>query len=340
MKKTMMMITAVLLMAGCGGQKTEQQNDAGQTLTGEIRIDGSSTVYPVSEAVAEDFRGIFPKVNVTVGESGTGGGFKKFGRGETDISNASRPIKAGEDSICRANNIEYIELPICYDGLAVVVHTQNNWVDKMTVAELKKLWEPAAQGKIMRWNQIRPEWPNQEIHLFGAGTNSGTFDYFTEAIVGKSKESRGDYTASEDDNVLVQGVASDKLALGFFGLAYYENNRDKLKIIPIDDENEANGAGGIIPNLETVRNGTYQPLSRPLFIYINKASIQRPEMKMFVNYYIEHAQKLAEEVGYVGLPDNIYPLVKNRIEKQVTGSMFAGISDVGVSMEDLLGKMD
>ncbi len=333
-------MAAALLVASCGGKQTEKQETGTQALTGEIKIDGSSTVYPISEAVAEDFRKLYPGINIVIGESGTGGGFKKFGRGETDISNASRPIKPSEDSLCRANGIEYIELPICYDGLAVVVHPQNDWVDKMTVAELKKLWEPAAQGKIMRWKQIRAQWPGHEIHLFGAGTNSGTFDYFTEAIVGKARESRGDYTASEDDNVLVQGVAGDKFALGFFGLAYYENNRDKLKIVPIDDENDNNGSGGIIPTRETVSNGTYQPLSRPLFIYINKASLNRPEMQTFVNYYIENAQRLAEEVGYVGLPEKIYPMVKARLEKQIAGSMFTGISDVGVQMEELLSRME
>jgi phosphate transport system substrate-binding protein len=333
MKKLVLIISVAAALTACNNQSTKQETNA---LKGEIKIDGSSTVYPISEAVSEEFRKINSGVNVTVGESGTGGGFKKFGRNETDISDASRPIKGSEDSICQIAGIQYIELPLAYDGLAVVVNKDNNWLDKITVTELKKIWEPAAQGKIKTWNQVNSKWPKEEIHLFGPGTASGTFDYFTEAINGKAKDSRGDYTASEDDNVLVQGIAGDKLALGYFGLSYFENNKDKLKLIPVDDEKKENGDGAIIPTAETVQNGTYQPLSRPLFIYVNKKSAEKPEVKAFVDFYMDNAAKLSTEVGYVQLPANVYDLAKKRFAAGTTGSAFKGKNGVGVKMEDLL----
>ncbi len=286
----------ILLVAACGQNKPKKQG-----LTGEIKIDGSSTVYPITEAIAEEFRITNPGVNVSIGISGTGGGFKKFGRGETDISDASRLIKESEDSLCKANSIEYIGLMVAYDGLAVLVNKANDWVDHFTVEELKKIWEPKAQNVIMKWNQIRPEWPNEEIHLFGPGVASGTYDYFTEVIVGKSGSSRGDFTASEDDNVLVQGVSGDKYSLGFFGLAYYEENKDKLKLISVD-----NGDGPVFPSLETVSNGSYKPLSRPVFIYVSKKAAERDEVRSFVEFYLEHVDVLAKEVGYVPLPAEKY----------------------------------
>ena len=256
-----------------------------------IKIDGSSTVYPITEAVAEEFQKAKKDVKVTVGISGTGGGFKKFCRGETDISDASRPILKKEMDLCKENGIEYIELPVAYDGLAVMVNPKNTWVKSMTVAELKKIWEPDAQGKITKWNQIRSEWPDAPLKLFGAGADSGTFDYFTEAIVEKAKSSRGDFTASEDDNVLVQGIAGDKNALGFFGYAYYAENPDKLKLVAIDG-----GNGPVLPSEKTVMDGTYQPLSRPIFIYVNKKSISKSEIKEFVGFYLKNAPKLVKEV--------------------------------------------
>ncbi|MES2622394.1 MAG: PstS family phosphate ABC transporter substrate-binding protein [Bacteroidota bacterium] len=335
MKNLIITISASLILTACGSNSQKQETQT-PGLAGEVRLDGSSTVYPIAEAVAEDFGKANREVKVTVGESGTGGGFKKFSRGEADISNASRPIKASEDSICAANGVGYIELPIAFDGIAIVVNKENTWLEKITVAELKKIWEPAAQGKVLKWNQVNPKWPASEIHLFGAGTQSGTFDYFTEAIVGKSKECRGDYTASEDDNVLVQGIAGDKLALGFFGLAYFENNKDKLKLIPVDDEVKENGDGGVSPTAETVQNGTYQPLSRPLFIYVNKKAAEKAEVKSFVEYFVANAGTLSREVGYVALPNAVYELVKKRLTNGITGSAFAGKSDVGVKMEDLL----
>lgn len=318
-------------LSACGGNRSSGE------LSGEITIDGSSTVYPITEAVAEEFRNIGPAVRVTVGVSGTGGGFKKFGRGEIDISNASRPITQSEIAFCKENGIEFIELPVAYDGLAVVVNKENNFVDYFTVDELKKIWEPEAQGTINRWSQVREGWPDEPINLYGAGVSSGTYDYFTEAIVGKAKSSRGDYTASEDDNVLVQGVSKDRNGLGYFGLAYYEENADKLKLVPIDDGNDQNGAGPIAPSLETVSNGTYQPLARPEFIYINAESAKREEMIAFVNFYLESAPQLVEEVDYVPLESRAYELAAQKFAQGVTGSVFAeGTSIVGVSMVELL----
>ncbi|VAW22120.1 Phosphate ABC transporter, periplasmic phosphate-binding protein PstS (TC 3.A.1.7.1) [hydrothermal vent metagenome] len=304
----------ILSIVSCGNNSKKQTVETKDTnlLEGKIKIDGSSTVYPITEAVAEEFRNTQPNVKVSIGVSGTGGGFKKFTRGETNISDASRPIKEKEKTLAIKNNINYIELEVAYDGLAVIVNPHNNWVDYFTVEELKKLWEPAAQGKILKWNQIRPEWPNEEIHLFGPGTASGTYDYFTEAIIGESGSSRGDYTASEDDNVLVQGVAGDTYGLGFFGLAYFEENKDKLKLVPVDG-----GNGNVLPSIETVSNGTYTPLSRPLFIYVNSTSIKQPEVIKFVDFYLKNAPELSKEVGYVPLPNDIYIQQQNKFKNFV-----------------------
>jgi len=302
-----------------------------------IKVDGSSTVYPITEAVAEEFQKKNPKVRVTVGISGTGGGFKRFCIGETDISDASRPIKLSEVELCLDNKISYIELPVAFDGLAVMVNPKNDWATRMTVKELKKLWEPAAQGRLTRWSQIRAGWPDKEIHLFGAGVDSGTYDYFTEAIVGKEHSSRGDFTASEDDNVLVQGIANDPLALGFFGVAYYEHNKDKLRLVAIDDENPKNGDGPVLPTFENVKNATYQPLARPIFIYVNKQALDRAEVRDFVAFYLTAGRPLVREVGYIPLSDAAYDLAVTRVEKRITGSVFGGKgSQVGVSLESLL----
>lgn len=297
-----------------------------------IKIDGSSTVYPITEAVAEEFqkakRGT---VKVTVGISGTGGGFKKFSRGETDISDASRPIVKKEMDACKEVGIEYIELPVAYDGLAVMVNPKNTWVTSMTVADLKKIWEPAAERKITKWNQVNPAWPDTPLKLYGPGVDSGTFDYFTEAIVGKSRSSRGDFTASEDDNVLVQGIASDRGGLGFFGYAYYAENPDKLKLVAIDG-----GRGPVLPSEKTVMDGTYNPLSRPIFIYVNKKAAARPEVKEFVEFYLKEAPKLVKQVKYIPLPEKAYKLATGRFTKNVTGSVFGGEAKIGLKIEDLL----
>jgi phosphate transport system substrate-binding protein len=303
-----------------------------------IQIDGSSTVFPISEAVAEEFQKANQGVRVTVGISGTGGGFQKFCRGETDISDASRPISATEIEACKKAGIEYIELPVAYDGLAIVVNPRNTWASTMTVAELKKLWAPEAQGKISRWNQVRAGWPDREVHLFGAGVDSGTYDYFTEATVGKAKASRGDFTSSEDDNVLVQGVGGDELALGFLPLAYLEQNKSALKVVPIDDQKQDNGDGAITPTAETVRDGTYQPLSRPLFIYVSRKAADRPEIQKFVDLYFV-SQALMREVGYVELTPQIYDLAKKHFADRRVGTAFGeGGSQVGLTLEKLLAR--
>lgn len=300
MKKLFLLITVALTVMSCGNNKKDNAKST-------ISIDGSSTVYPITEAIAEEYRNEDPDVDVTIGVSGTGGGFKKFGRGEIDISNASRPIKEDEKADAEKNNISFVELEVAYDGLAVVVNPENDWVQCITVEELKKIWSPEAQGNITHWNQIRPEWPNEEIHLYGPGVASGTFDYFTEAIVGESGSSRGDYTASEDDNVLVQGVAGDKYGLGFFGLAYYEENQDKLKMVAVDG-----GEGCVEPSIETVSNGTYAPLSRPLLIYVNSSSLKNPKVVDFVNFYLDEAPSLLKDVGYVPLTPEEYKTEKQK----------------------------
>lgn len=307
-------------------------------LTGTIKADGSSTVYPITEAVAEEFARAQDDVKVTVGISGTGGGFKKFCAGETDISDASRPIKTAEIELCSKNGVEYVELPVAYDAITVVVNPKNSWAQAMTVEELKKLWEPEAQGKITTWKQVREDWPDKPIRLFGPGVDSGTYDYFTEAVCGKEDASRGDYTSSEDDNVLVQGVANDPNALGFFGLAYYEENMKKLKALKIDDQNDANGVGAIAPSASVVVNGTYVPLSRPLFIYVRKNSLERPEVQAFVDFYMRHGADLAGEVGYVQLPPAVHTLALARLKDRVLGSIFGGQPQVGAKLEDLLKK--
>ncbi|HEX7043117.1 MAG TPA: PstS family phosphate ABC transporter substrate-binding protein [Burkholderiales bacterium] len=308
---------------------------AGQT-AGLVQIDGSSTVYPVTEAVAEEFqkakRG---KVMVTVGVSGTGGGFKKFCRGETDISNASRPILEKEMELCRENGIKYMELPVAFDALTVVTNKQNDWLDYLTIEELKRMWEPAAQGRITNWKQIRAGFPDAPLVLFGPGADSGTFDYFTEAVTGESKASRGDFTASEDDNVLVQGVSRNKNALGYFGFAYYTENADKLKAVPIAPKA---GATPVAPSLETVVDGTYQPLARPIFIYVSDKGLRRPEVREFVQFYLENAAALAQEVGYVPLPAKAYELAMNNFRNNRLGTGFGGRAEAGVMIEDLLKR--
>jgi phosphate transport system substrate-binding protein len=316
---TVTLIGSTATFLACRGQQGQSGETGSGTGSRVITADGSSTVFPVTEAVAEEFQKAIPGTRVTVGRSGTGGGFQKFCRNEIDISNASRPIRAVEIEACQKAGVAYVELPVAYDGLAVVVNPKNTWVQSMTVADLKKLWEPAAQGKILRWNQIRPEWPNQEIHLFGAGVDSGTFDYFTEVIVGKATQSRGDYTSSEDDNVIVQGVSGDQYALGYFGYAYYEENKDKLKIVPIDS-----GKGPVTPSPETVANGTYTPLSRPIFIYPKVQALDRSEVRSFVDFYLTKGIALVREVGYVPLTESEYQLVRKRVEDRKVGTMFEG----------------
>jgi phosphate transport system substrate-binding protein len=324
-EKVCLALAAVFLVAaGC-------DSNAGN----RVEIDGSSTVFPITEAVAGEFQKEHD-ARVTIGVSGTGGGFKKFCRGETAINNASRPIMPSELERCEKNGIEFIELPVAYDGISVVVHEENDWVDAMTVEDLKTIWEPEAQGKITKWSQVRDEWPDNELELYGAGVASGTYDYFSKAIVGEEGASRGDFTSSEDDNVLVKGVSSDKNSLGFFGFAYYRQNKDKLDAVPI----KAEGASeAVAPSTETIANGTYQPLTRPLFIYVKADAAKNKAVSEFVNYYLTESAPLVEDVGYVAPPESAYKKVRKRFDDRVTGSMFGGEgSQIGVSIDDLLEK--
>ena len=299
-----------------------------------IAIDGSSTVYPITEAMAEEFQKI-QKVKVTVGESGTGGGFKKFCRGETDISDASRPIAQKEMDACKEAGIQYIELPIAYDALTVVVNSKNDWVKSLTVDELKSIWKPGSSVK--NWKQVNSTYPDKAMGLFGPGTASGTFDYFTEAVNGKAKSSRTDYTPSEDDNVLVQGVSGNVGGMAYFGYAYYEANKDKLRAIPIIAKD---GATAVMPSPEAVKDGTYQPLSRPLFIYVNAtAAAFKPEVKAFVNFYLENAPKLVAEVKYVPLPAEDYAAVKAHYKAMKPGTGFGGKNEVGIKIKDLINRI-
>lgn len=333
------MAVPLALYSGCGPTNSGTSNATG---TGgadptTITIDGSSTVYPVTEAVAEDFQDERQgKIRVSVGISGTGGGFKKFSRGEIDISEASRPILKKEMEDAAKAGIEYIELPVCFDALTVAVNKENDWLESITVAELKQIWEPEAQEKITHWNQVRSEWPQEKIQLFGAGSDSGTFDYFTEAVVGKAKSSRGDYTASEDDNVLVQGISGNKFALGYLPFAYYEENKDKLKALAVDWEKDQEEA--VLPSLENVLAGKYNPLSRPLFLYIKKSAAERDEVKQFVDYYLENVTELAKEVHYLPLPAGAYDLARQRFSKGETGTAFGGVPEVGVKVEEILTR--
>ena len=330
----------VLTLAACGPSAQDARTGDGSASSGPtlVTLDGSSTVFPLSEAVAEEFQKSDKNVRVTVGISGTGGGFQKFCRSEIDIADASRPISATEVAACEKAGITFIELPVAYDGIAIAVNPKNSWVDTITVAELKTLFAPDAQGKVTRWSQVRKGWPDREVHLFGAGVDSGTYDYFTEAINGKAKASRGDFTSSEDDNVLVQGISNDELALGFLPFAYFEENSAKLKLVPVDDGKDDNGAGAIAPGPDTIRTGTYQPLSRPIFIYVSSKAAARPEVQRFVEFYLKNADALAREVNYVGLGGNAYTLVGDRFAKRTAGSVFTGVNTVGVTIDQLLAK--
>ncbi len=300
-----------------------------------IKIDGSSTVYPITEAIAEEFQ-IKTKTKVTVGESGTGGGFKKFCRGETDISNASRPILQKEIDACKEAGVQYIELPVAFDGLTVVVNDKNNWAKSITVEELKKIWGPGSTVK--NWKEVNPAYPDKKLSLYGPGTASGTFDYFSEAINGKAKSHRTDYTPSEDDNVLVQGVSGNEGGMGYFGLAYYEENKDKIRALPVSAKA---GAPAVEPTFESVKNGKYIPLSRPLFIYVNAtAAAFKPEVKAFVNFYLDNAPELVKEVKYVPLPTEDYDAVKAHFKAMKPGTGFGGKSEVGIKITDLLSRIN
>ncbi|KYC43735.1 phosphate-binding protein [Scytonema hofmannii PCC 7110] len=316
-------------------QAENVSSTSARNLSGIIKIDGSSTVFPVSKVMAQEFQKANSGVQINVAFSGTGGGFKKFCAGETDITDASRPINEEEVNLCQTNNIEYIELPVAFDSLSVVVNAKNDFVQCLKVSELKKMWEPAAEGKVTNWNQIRSSFPNQPLKLFGPGSDSGTYDYFTLATIGQEGKSRGDYTKSENDNALVQGISQDPNALGFFGYAYYAANRDKLKLVSID-----NGYGCVQPSAQTVANSSYQPLSRPIFIYVKKSSAIRPDVKAFTNFYLapENAN-LVLQVGYVPLPNITLQSANSRFNKGLTGSVLGGKGSViGVGQKGLQEK--
>ena len=292
-----------LVLAACGGaQEQAGPGDAQTRLSGTVRIDGSSTVFPISEAMAEEFQRLNPDVRITVGISGTGGGFKKFCAGETDISDASRHIKESERAECEKNGIAYKELQVAIDGLSVVVNKQNEFVDCLTTAELRKIWD--AGSTVKSWKDVRVGFPDMELKLYGPGTDSGTFDYFTEAINGKEKQSRSDFTASEDDNILVQGVSGNRGAVGYFGFAYFVENADKLKVLKID---AGGGAGCVEPTPQTIESYAYKPLARPIFIYPRTESLKRPEVMAFVKYYLSNESRgLISDVGYIAAPEKVY----------------------------------
>lgn len=310
LKKTALTLGSCLALASPG---------QGQALSGEIDIDGSSTVYPVTQLVAEVFNESHPKVNISVGFSGTGGGFKKFAAGETDISNASRPIKPTEAEKLEKEDIEFIELPVAYDGLTIAVNKNNTWVDKLTVDQLRKIFLDSNKGKVRTWKDVDPSWPDNEINMFIPGTDSGTFDYFKEVVVGKSDDAiRSDVNESEDDNVLVNGIVGSRGAIGFFGAAYYFENEDKLKAVPI-----VNKAGkAVSPNPKSIENGSYNPFSRPLFIYAKKSSLDRPEVLAFLDFYLGDAGIFAEEVGYVSLPLAVYKRAQANLRNRKTGTQY------------------
>ncbi len=323
-------LVLAFILSACGSGDRVNPSDAPV-----IKIDGSSTVFPIAEAVAEEFqlseRGA---ARVTVGLSGTGGGFKKLCRRDTDVANASRPILKEEMEACLASGVEYLEVPVAFDAITVVVNPKNDWVKSITIEDLKKIWEPAAQGVILRWNQVRPEWPDAPLMLFGPGADSGTFDYFTEAVVGKAKASRGDYTASEDDNVLVQGVEHNTNALGYFGFAYYISHEARMRAVPIEQPS----GPPVLPSIETVTNGTYQPLSRPLFIYPSAEATQRPEVQRLLEFYLKEGGALAAEVGFVPLPAEASAQALEHFRNRRLGTVFGGVPEVGVTIEDVLER--
>jgi phosphate binding protein len=301
-------------------------------LTGDVLVDGSSTVYPVTQAAAEEFAAYAPEVQVTVGISGTGGGFERFCNGETDISDASRPIDPDEAALCAENGIEFVELPVAYDGLSVLVNPANDWAECLTVEELNTIWAPASEGQVTNWNQVRADFPDAPLNLYGAGTDSGTFDYFTQAINGEEGASRGDFQASEDDNILVQGIAGDANALGFFGYSYYVANQDALKLVAVDDgEGEC-----ILPTPETISDASYQPLSRPIFIYVKAESAERPEVAAFVEFYLSESFIPfidSPEVGYVQLSPDVYDALRERFASRTTGTLFPDGAEVGATLD-------
>ncbi|WP_026736168.1 PstS family phosphate ABC transporter substrate-binding protein [Fischerella sp. PCC 9605] len=343
-KKLALVLGILVLATSCTAQsntstQTPQSQKATEVSSSQtvatVTVDGSSTVYPITLAIAKEFQADSKnKAHLKVGISGTGGGFEKFCAGKTDINNASRPILTAEMQTCNKNSVRFMEFPVAFDALTIAINPQNNWAKDITIAELKKIWEPGAQNKITRWQQVRASWPNRPIKLYGPGKKSGTFDYFTEAVVGKSGASRTDYTASEDDKVLVDGISKDPNALGYFGFAYYEENQNKLKALAVNS-----GKGPVLPSRQTVEKAQYQPLSRPLFIYVNARSVQnKPEMKDFVDFYIHKAPTTVSSVGYVPLSEEAYHLDEVHFNRGKVGTVFEGEAPVNLTIGELLRK--
>lgn len=323
MRRALKALALAAGLAACGGDNPTQRWSPGQ-----IAIDGSSTVFPIAEAAAEAFAAeATAGARVTVGESGTGGGFRKFCRGETEISNASRPISAKEMAACAEAGIGYVELPIAFDGISVVVN-RSNPLDAVSLEQLRAIWQPSAEGAVMRWRQVDPSWPDMTLQLFGPGTASGTFDFFTEAVNGEGGASRTDFTPTEDDNVIVQGVAANRDALGYFGFAYYDQNRARLKALTVD---------GVAPTVETIASGAY-PLARPMFVYVSAEALRRPQVRRFVHYLLDNVASLAPRVGYVPLPAHAYEALADRVDAVRTGTAFAGEQEVGVSVRELIER--
>ncbi|OQW40671.1 MAG: protein sphX [Proteobacteria bacterium SG_bin4] len=301
-----------------------------------VKIDGSSTVYPITQAIADQFQEVKKgTVQVTVAVSGSGGGFRKFCRGEIDIVNASRPILKNEMKECKNTGVQYVEIPVAFDALTVAIHPGNTWSRAMTVAQLKRIWEPAAEGKITHWNQIDSAWPAEAIKLFGPARDSGTYDYFTEAVIGKTKSSRADFTRSEDDTGLVRAVAGDKNGLGFLGFAYYIENQDKVTAVAIDN---GNGQGAVLPSVETVEDGSYQPLSRPMFIYVSLKAAEKPEVKEFVEFYLKNALLLVKETHFFPLPPRAYTTMLGHFNKKRAGTVFNGVPVIGLTIDELIRR--
>ena len=330
--QSVLVFLGILTITSACGTPNNSSVDSSQKA---IIVDGSSTVYPITNEIAQEYQLISanqPEIRINV--SGTGGGLRRFCAGETDISNASRPINTEEMATCEENGVEYIELPVAYDALTVVVHPDNDWVSAMTTEDLAKIWEPSAETTLMQWNQVNPEWPRRPLNLYGPGTDSGTFDYFTEAIVGEAEASRQDYIDSEDDTLIVRGVSEDIYSLGYFGYSYYEENQKELKALAID-----NGSGPVMPSRETVRSGEYQPLSRPLLIYVQAEALEtKPELRAFLEYYLTQGRPSVNIVGSIPLPDQLYNLALKRMKNKQTGTVFDGKTPINLKIEDLLEK--
>ena len=312
---TAFLILFSIFLAACGSQENGR-NEA------TVLVDGSSTIFPIAEAVAEEFQIANPNYRVSVGVSGTGGGFSKFIARETDINNASRVIKENEIEALTEAGVEFIELPVAFDGISLVINPQNDFAEYLTVEELNKIWKPGST--VQTWSDVRPEWPDEEITLYAPGADSGTFEYFTEAIMGETGALRADYTASENDNTLVMGVAGDRYALGFFGYAYYRENKDKITSVPIKDGD----AEPVYPSPETIATGQYSPLSRPLFAYVKRSAADREEVDEYVKFLLNNIAELASQVGYVGIPEDLSELIRQRYENRVTGSAFAEAGEI------------